>query len=226
MMMQDTVLKAKQITKRFLTPVSIEILKGIDLEIRRGESVAIVGKSGEGKSTLLHVLGTLEKPSSGTLEICGQNIAESPLFLLRNRHIGFVFQSYHLLDDHTVLDNVLMPAKIARQSIHRGSKAYRRALNLLEIVGLDSRTGFLTKLLSGGEKQRVAIARALCNDPDLILADEPSGNLDHAHSQEVHALLTNLARDFNKSLIVVTHDKELSSLCSKTLLLKDGNLTA
>jgi lipoprotein-releasing system ATP-binding protein len=221
----DRILKAKQITKKFFAPSSIEVLKGIDLEIYRGESIAIVGKSGEGKSTLLHILGTLEKPSGGTLEICGQNTAEAFLADLRNQHIGFIFQSYNLLDDYTVLDNVLMPAKIARKPTHKGSVAYLRALNLLEIVGLKDRAHFFSKLLSGGEKQRAAIARALCNDPDLILADEPSGNLDHAHSQEVHSLLISLARDFNKSLIVVTHDKEFSSLCGKTLLLKDGNLS-
>jgi lipoprotein-releasing system ATP-binding protein len=221
-----TVLRARQITKQFLTPTSVEVLKGIDLEINQGESIAIVGKSGEGKSTLLHILGTLEKPSSGTLEICGQNTTETSLHLLRNQCIGFIFQGYNLLDNYTVLDNVLMPAKIARTPTHKGSMAYQRALNLLEAVGLESRSDFLAKLLSGGEKQRAAIARSLCNDPDLILADEPSGNLDYAHSQEVHFLLINLARNFNKSLIVVTHDKEFSSLCSKTLLLKDGNLSA
>ena len=220
-----SVLRARQITKRFLTPAPVEVLKGIDLEVDCGESIAIVGKSGEGKSTLLHILGTLEKPCSGTLEICGQNTADASLPYLRNQHIGFIFQSYHLLEDDTVLDNVLMPVKIARQSTHQGSTAYQRALSLLEMVGLESRAHFSAKLLSGGEKQRVAIARALCNDPELILADEPSGNLDHAHSQEVHSLLIDLARDFNKSLIVVTHDKEFSSLCNKTLLLKDGNLS-
>jgi len=221
----SAILRARQITKRFLTPVPVEVLKGIDLEVDSGESIAIVGKSGEGKSTLLHILGTLEKPCTGTIEICGQNTADFSLPLLRNQHIGFIFQSYHLLEDETVLDNVLMPAKIARKSIHKGSTAYQRALNLLEIVGLESRANFSVKLLSGGEKQRAAIARALCNDPELILADEPSGNLDHAHSQEVHSLLIDLARNFNKSLIVVTHDKEFSSLCNKTLLLKDGNLS-
>jgi lipoprotein-releasing system ATP-binding protein len=220
-----TILKAKQIAKKFLTPSLIEVLKGVDLEVHRGESIAIVGKSGEGKSTLLQILGTLEKPSSGFLEICGQNAAEISLTDLRNQHIGFIFQSYNLLDDYTVLDNVLMPAKIARKPTQKNSPAYLRALNLLEIVGLKDRANFFAKLLSGGEKQRAAIARALCNDPDLILADEPSGNLDHAHSQEIHSLLISLARDFNKSLIVVTHDKEFSSLCNKTFLLKEGYLS-
>ncbi len=220
----NRILKATQIAKKFLTPSPVEVLRGIDLEIYPGESLAIVGKSGEGKSTLLHILGTLEKPSGGTLEICGQNTAETSLANLRNRHIGFIFQSYNLLDDDSVLDNVLMPAKIARKPTHKNSPAYLRALNLLDIVGLKDRAHFFAKLLSGGEKQRAAIARALCNDPDLILADEPSGNLDHTHSQEVHSLLIGLAKDLNKSLIVVTHDKEFSSLCGKTLLLKDGHL--
>jgi lipoprotein-releasing system ATP-binding protein len=219
------ILKAKGITKRFYTPSPIEVLKGIDLEIDRGESVAITGKSGEGKSTLLHILGTLEKPCSGSLEICGQNISHASLSGVRNTHIGFLFQSYNLLEDYTVLDNVLLPARIARRPTSKGSAAYSRALELLEIVGLKDRAGFPAKLLSGGEKQRAALARALCNDPDLILADEPTGNLDHAHSQDIHSLLISLSRDFNKSLIVVTHDKELSTLCSRTLLLKDGNLT-
>jgi lipoprotein-releasing system ATP-binding protein len=220
------ILQAKQITKNFFTPGPVEVLKEIDLTIRKGESIAIVGKSGEGKSTLLHILGTLEKPCSGSLEICGQNTATASLSELRNRHIGFIFQSYHLLDDYTVLDNVLMPAKIARFATHKNSAAYQHALTLLENVGLKHRADFFTKLLSGGEKQRVAIARALCNDPDIILADEPSGNLDHAHSQEVHSLLMRLSKEFNKSLIVVTHDKEFASLCDQILLLKDGHLSS
>jgi lipoprotein-releasing system ATP-binding protein len=224
-MMKELILKARQISKKFLTPAPVEILKGINLDIHRGESIAIVGKSGEGKSTLLHILGTLEKSYGGTLEICGKDTSSASLPELRNRHIGFIFQSYNLLDDYTTLDNVLMPAKIARLPCQKGTRAYNRALMLLEAVGLQSRAGFLAKLLSGGEKQRAAIARALCNDPDLILADEPSGNLDNMHSQEVHSLLIRLSKEFNKSLIVVTHDKELSSLCGQTLLLKDGNLS-
>src|SRR5580700_2225900 len=216
------ILKAAQLKKTFLNPSRIEVLKGIDLEVHRGEAIAITGKSGEGKSTLLHILGTLEKPSSGYLEICGQNAEQSNLFFLRNRTVGFIFQSYHLFDEDTAFDNVLMPAKIARQPTHRGSPAYKRALSLLERVGMKERAFFFAKQLSGGEKQRVAIARALCNDPDLILADEPSGNLDHAHSQEIHSLLMSLVKDFNKALIIATHDQELSSLCDQALLLKDG----
>lgn len=224
-MSKELVLKARAISKKFTSPALVEVLKNINLDIYRGESIAIVGKSGEGKSTLLHILGTLEKPSSGALEICEKNAACTSLSELRNRHIGFVFQSCNLLEDYTTLDNVLMPAKIARLPTHKGSFAYQRALTLLEEVGLKERASFLTKLLSGGEKQRAAIARALCNDPDLILADEPSGNLDYAHSQEIHSLLFRLCKDLNKSLIVVTHDREFSALCQRTLLLKDGNLS-
>jgi lipoprotein-releasing system ATP-binding protein len=217
-MKQEKILQARQISKKFLAPVEVDVLKGIDLTIHQGESIAIIGKSGEGKSTLLHILGTLEKPTSGFLEICGKDVSTASLPQLRNRHIGFIFQNYNLLDDYTTLDNVLMPT-------HPGSAAHTRALMLLEVVGLSARAKFLAKILSGGEKQRATIARALCNDPDLILADEPSGNLDHANSQEVHTLLYRLTKEFNKSLIVVTHDQELSSHCGKTLLLKDGNLT-
>ncbi|MBS0620464.1 MAG: ABC transporter ATP-binding protein [Verrucomicrobia bacterium] len=217
------VLKAQAIRKSFSNPTPLEVLKGIDLEVKQGESIAIVGKSGEGKSTLLHILGTLEKPTSGKLEICGSNATS--LDKLRSQHIGFIFQTYNLLEDYTVLDNVLMPARIARKPVHPTSPAYKRAQLLLEQVGLTSRSHFLAKLLSGGEKQRVCIARALCNNPELVLADEPSGNLDHTHSKEIHHLLTNLTKQYGKSLIVVTHDKELAALCDQTLILKDGNLS-
>jgi lipoprotein-releasing system ATP-binding protein len=223
-MMKTTILKATHLTKTFASPALVEVLKQVDIEVSCGESVAIVGKSGEGKSTLLHILGTLEKPCSGRLEICGQNTAHTFLPKLRNEHIGFIFQSYNLLDEYTTLENVLMPAKIARKAIHHRSSAYKRALELLSIVGISDRAHFPAKLLSGGQKQRAAIARALCNDPSLILADEPSGNLDHRHSTQVHSLLLDLCKNFNKALIVVTHDKELSSLCGKRLQLKDGNL--
>jgi lipoprotein-releasing system ATP-binding protein len=147
------------------------------------------------------------------------------VYLLRNQSIGFVFQSFNLLEDETVLDNVLMPAKIGRIETKKGSPAYNRALLLLEAVGLSSRAQFLSKFLSGGEKQRVAIARAFCNDPALILADEPSGNLDQAHSKAIHELLIGSAKKWNKALVIATHDEELASLCDKTYLLKDGSLT-
>ena len=223
--MRQPILRATGLKKTFLFPAPVEVLKGIDIEIYPGESAAIVGKSGEGKSTLLHILGTLEKPTSGSLEICGQNVKSYSLPKLRNQHIGFIFQNYHLLESDTLIDNVLMPAKIARKATHEGSPAYKRAQMLIDLVGLQERALFPTKLLSGGEKQRASIARALCNDPDLILADEPTGNLDSKHSQEIHSLLIHLSEQFNKALIVVTHDKDFSALCHKTWVLKDGNLS-
>jgi len=215
---------AQQLSKLFISSSTVRVLDQIDLHVEQGEVIAIMGKSGQGKSTLLHILGTLEKPSSGELHICGQSVRSAPLPLLRNSHIGFIFQSFNLLEDYTVLENILMPAKIARLPAHRQSLSYARAIMLLEKVGLSSRTDFLSKRLSGGEKQRVAIARALLNNPDLILADEPSGNLDCTHSQMVHQLLLKLAKEEGKTLVIVTHDPELASLCDKIYTLKDGKL--
>jgi lipoprotein-releasing system ATP-binding protein len=223
-MKSEIVLRAKCLSKTFLKPIVVDVLKEISLDVKRGEILAIMGKSGEGKSTLLHILGTLEKPTGGELEICGKNVQDAFLPSLRNQHIGFIFQSFNLLEDYTTLDNVLMPAKIARIPVHKGSTTYNKALTLLDQVGLSSRKGFLAKLLSGGEKQRAAIARALLNDPDLILADEPSGNLDHTNSQTVHELLINSAKKWQKTVLIVTHDRELAALCDRTLLLKDGLL--
>lgn len=211
------ILVAKHISKRFKKPTPVEILNDISLEVNAGESVAITGKSGEGKSTLLHILGTLEKPTEGEVIICGKSLTNLPE--IRNRHIGFIFQTFNLLDDYTVLENVLMPAKIGRLPLNR-----EKALNLLSEVGLSHRIDFPAKLLSGGEKQRVAIARALYNDPDLILADEPSGNLDHAHSIVIHELLIKSVKKRHKALIIVTHDKELAALCDQIYLLMDGKL--
>ncbi|MBY0528708.1 MAG: ABC transporter ATP-binding protein [Rhabdochlamydiaceae bacterium] len=219
------ILSACGIKKTYLASTPVDVLKGVNLEVPKASAIAIMGKSGSGKSTLLHILGTLEKPCSGTLTISGVSTATYPLPILRNRHIGFVFQSCHLLDDTTVLENVLMPAKIARTATHVGSPAHHRALYLLEAVGLKERAHFLAKNLSGGEKQRAAIARALCNDPELILADEPSGNLDHAHSLVIHQLLIDLTKKKGKSLIVVTHDEELAALCDAIYVLKSGILS-
>jgi lipoprotein-releasing system ATP-binding protein len=218
------ILTANNICKTYPSPTPVQVLKGVDLNVEHGEAVAIMGKSGEGKSTLLHILGTLEKPCAGQIRICDLDVDAGLVCLLRNRHIGFVFQFCHLLNDETLIDNILMPARIARIPTHRKSPAYERALKLLEAVGLIERAHFLAKLLSGGEKQKAAVARALCNDPELILADEPSGNLDHAQSQALHALLIRLTKDQGKSLIVVTHDQELAALCDRTLLLKEGHL--
>lgn len=220
--MRFPLLKALHIKKSYDRPIALEILKDISLELHAGQSIAIMGASGEGKSTLLHILGTLEAPTAGVLEICGNDVGTTHPAKLRNQHIGFVFQSFHLLDEHTVLQNVLMPAFIAGKKIHADSPAYERALALLEEVGMIDRAHFHAKFLSGGEKQRVAIARCLCNDPDLILADEPSGNLDHDSSQLIHTLLHECVKGRGKGLIVVTHDKELAASCDKTYILQGG----
>ncbi len=205
----------------------LEVLKDVSFSVKSGEAVAILGPSGSGKTTLLNLLSGLDKPSQGSVRLDGIELAslgEKERALWINRNIGFIFQSYNLLEEYTVLDNVLMPARIARKNIGKTGPLYLRALELLEKVGLGSRAHFLAKLLSGGEKQRTAIARSLCNDPELILADEPSGNLDHQHSQAIHQLLIQLARQHHKTLIVVTHDRELASLCDQVFILKDGKL--
>ena len=217
-------LEAKSLSKAFFYPHALSILKDISLQVKAGESVAIVGRSGEGKSTLLQILGTLEEPCGGALFIEGCKVSPSNRTRLRNEKIGFVFQSFHLLEDYTAMENVLMPARIARKPHHRGSEAERRAWQLLEQVGLADRAHFHTKFLSGGEKQRVALARAMCNDPSLILADEPSGNLDSQTAQLIHEILISFARSPTKALLLVTHDRELAKICSKRYELRSGCL--
>ena len=204
----SVVLQAKDLVKFFYSPSKIQILNKVDLTAHQGETIAIMGRSGEGKSTLLQILGTLDSACSGSLEIAGQAVTSFSKNRIRNQHLSFIFQSFHLLEDCTALENVLMPARIARKT---ASKEY--GMQLLEHVGMASRANFNTKLLSGGEKQRVAIARSLCNDPDLILADEPSGNLDRQTATGIHQLLLDFANQKNKTLIIVTHDEELAKLC-------------
>jgi lipoprotein-releasing system ATP-binding protein len=189
-----------------------------------GESVAIMGKSGEGKSTLLHILGTLEEPTMGELFLLNQKVEFSNCASIRNRHIGFVFQAFNLLEEETLLENILLPAKIGRQSTHSSSPIYERALMLLESVELLEKKHCLARQLSGGEKQRAAIARALLNHPDIILADEPSGNLDAHNAQKIQHLLLNATRLHKKTLILATHDPELAALCDRQLHLREGAL--
>jgi ABC-type lipoprotein export system ATPase subunit len=207
------ILKATHIFKSFpKTPV----LQGISLSIAPGETIAICGRSGEGKTTLLHILGTLEQPDSGTLEIDSQLITRANAPLIRNQKIGFVFQNFNLLEDFTTLENVLMPARIARLPATR-----QHGLELLRLVGLEAKADLPAKVLSGGEKQRASIARALCNNPELILADEPSGNLDRPTAKQIGELLISL----KKSLILVTHDPELAALCHKQYTLESGHMS-
>jgi lipoprotein-releasing system ATP-binding protein len=217
-------LEAKEISKSFYHPKKVTILTEICFRIQAGESVAIVGRSGEGKSTLLQILGTLEEACRGSLFIEGQKVNSQNRVRIRNEKIGFVFQSFHLLEDYTALENVMMPARIGRQPIGRGSAAEKRAFHLLEKVGLADRAHFNTKLLSGGEKQRVALARAMCNDPCLMMADEPSGNLDSQTAQLIHKILLDFAQDKQKALLLVTHDRELAKLCTRQYELRSGLL--
>lgn len=217
----NLILKAENIHKTYKHPDNLHILKGIDLELKKNQSIAIMGSSGVGKTTLLHILGTLEAFDKGNLCILNNSRLTDNI---RNKHIGFIFQTYNLLEDLTLLDNILMPARIARQNIKKGSAPYKRALLLLKEVRLEERSCYLTRTLSGGEKQRAAIARAFCNNPDIILADEPSGNLDHENSKIIHSMLLNSVKKFNKSLIVATHDKELACLCDQIYLMEEGKL--
>ena len=221
---RKVILQASNISKSFFKPHRIDILKDISLKLHSGESIAIIGRSGEGKSTLLQIFGTLEKPCQGELEIAGKILRKNNPTEIRNRNLGFIFQSFYLLEDYTVLENVLMPAKISRKPTHYGSLAYLQAVSLLEKMGLGDRIHHYGKHLSGGEKQRAAIARAFCNDPEIILADEPSGNLDRKTASAIHELLLNSVKEKNKSLIVVTHDSELASLCDTKYTLKEGSL--
>lgn len=216
-------LQAKNLHKTFAGPKPVEILQGVSFDLSFGESLAIIGKSGSGKSTLLHILGTLDTPSSGSVIISGKD-AFSNASKLRRHSLGFVFQSFHLLEDSTLLENILMPAAITRKNTGAGSASYVKALELIEFIGLSDRINTPVKFLSGGEKQRVAIARAFCNDPDLLLVDEPTGNLDPINAKIVQDLLLQGCKKQKKSLILVTHDEEFAFLCDRVFTLKEGHL--
>ena len=202
----------------------IEVLAGVDFTIDRGEFVAIVGASGSGKSTLLHLLGALDAPSGGTVRLAGQAYAdENPegLAAVRNRKLGFVFQFHHLLREFTALENVMMPLLIAGED---DGRARSRAEELLAAVGLAGRMSHRPSQLSGGEQQRAAVARALVADPLVVLADEPSGNLDYANSERLHQLFAHLSREFETALVVVTHNRSLASRADRVLSLEGGRL--
>lgn len=218
------ILEAKELSKTYTVPCQVKILDQVSFCLPKGRTVSIMGASGEGKSTLLHILGTLDTCDSGSLYIDGEKVTPSGCCRIRNQKIGFIFQSFHLLEDYTALENVLMPAQIGRDDTSLKSKSYQRACELLDFVGLNHRKDFHSKLLSGGERQRVAIARAFCNHPELILADEPTGNLDFQTSLRVQQILFELSKGEGKSLIIVTHDPELAKLCDETYLLKEGKL--
>lgn len=214
------VLEANKIGKSFESPEKITLFKEVDFVLKEGETAAILGPSGVGKSTLLNIFGTLDTPSEGLLKIDGELVSSKNIYNIRNQKIGFIFQSYNLLENYTTLDNILMPARIARRSTGLQSEAYDRALFLLDQLGLFSRKAFSAKYLSGGEKQRAALARALINDPCFLLADEPTGNLDQKNALIVHNLMMESVKKFNKGLIVVTHNQELAKSCDRKFILK------
>jgi len=203
----------------------LEILRGVDVEVRRGEFVAIVGSSGAGKSTLLHLLGALDSPTSGDIWLDGSRYADLDArgtAELRNRKLGFVFQFHHLLREFSALENVMMPLLIGGAPPR---KARSRAEEALSEVGLAGRMSHRPAELSGGEQQRCAVARALVHDPSVVLADEPSGNLDHANAERLHEIFFRLAREYETAVVVVTHNRQLAGRADRILLLEDGRLT-
>ena len=212
-------LKATAIHKSY---GQLQILKGVDFEVQKGEIVTIVGASGAGKSTLLNILGTLDKPDSGQLFINDvelNKLSNKALSDFRNRKIGFIFQFHHLLAEFDALENVCIPAFIAGVS---KADAEKRATELLELLGLGQRLHHKPNMLSGGEQQRVAVARALINEPSLIFADEPSGNLDSANARELHELFVKLRNEFNQTFVIVTHNEDLANISDRKVLMVDG----
>jgi lipoprotein-releasing system ATP-binding protein len=212
-------IKGKNIRKSY---GQLQVLKGIDIEIYKGEIVSIVGASGAGKSTLLHILGTLDKADEGNIELAGipvSTLSDKKLSDFRNKHIGFVFQFHHLLPEFTAIENVFIPALIGKVS---RKEAQKKAKELLEFLGLSDRLDHKPSKLSGGEQQRVAVARALINNPAIVLADEPSGNLDSASARDLHKLFFALRDKFNITFIIVTHNEELANMADRKLTIKDG----
>ncbi len=212
-------LVAKKIVKRF---GDLSVLNNVELEINAGEIVSIVGSSGAGKTTLLQILGTLDKPSSGEVLLNGQNpfvLSSNQLAAFRNKEIGFVFQFHQLLPEFTALENVLMPALIGGKSI---KEATPRGMELLSKLGLKDRASHRPAALSGGEQQRVAVARALMNQPSVVFADEPSGNLDSKNAHELHELFFDLRKEYGQTFVIVTHNNDLASMADRTLKMQDG----
>jgi len=225
--MSEPLLSARGLKKTYVVGKrALEVLRGVDVDIGRGDFVALRGASGTGKSTLLHLVGGLDTPNAGEIFFAGQNIArfsESELTHFRNHRVGFVFQSYHLLPELTALENVCLPARVARVAV---AGVARRAAELLARVGLNDRQDHKPSELSGGEQQRVAIARALINEPELLLADEPTGNLDSRTGVEIIELLKSLRTEKNMTLIIATHDEKVAAHAQRVIELVDGRVAA
>jgi lipoprotein-releasing system ATP-binding protein len=224
--MSDPIIHLHNIYKSYPTGGngSLDVLRGVSLQIQKGSVVAIIGASGVGKSTMLHIMGALDRPSSGTMTIRGQELFKLPdneLATFRNKHLGFVFQFHHLLPEFSAMENVAMPALIAGQTLNT---AEIRARELLKLVHVDHRADAKPAQLSGGEQQRVAVARALMNEPTLLLADEPSGNLDEENAERLHDLLWALARDNGQTIVVVTHDRHLAQRADVVYRIHEGQL--
>ena len=212
-------LKATNITRNYN---DLSVLKGVDIFVNKGEIVSIVGSSGAGKSTLLHILGSLDKANAGEIWINNERIdtlKEKELAKFRNKHIGFVFQFHHLLPEFTALENVCIPGWIAGTP---KNELEARALELLKILGLQDRASHKPSELSGGEQQRVAVARALINNPDIVFADEPTGNLDSKHAQELHELFLHLQKTMGQTFLIVTHNEALAKMSDRVVHMKDG----
>jgi lipoprotein-releasing system ATP-binding protein len=212
-------LKATNITRNYN---GLQVLKGVDIMVNKGEIVSIVGSSGAGKSTLLHILGSLDNANSGEIWINNQRIdtlKEKELAKFRNQHIGFVFQFHHLLPEFTALENVCIPGWIAGTN---KNDLEANALELLKILGLEDRASHKPSELSGGEQQRVAVARALINNPDIVFADEPTGNLDSKHAQELHELFLHLQKTMGQTFLIVTHNEALAKMSDRVVHMKDG----
>jgi len=222
----DIILSATDLHRDFKTPeTTLPVLKGISLELARGEMMAVTGASGVGKSTLLHLLGGLDRPTSGEIRINGAvlgNKSERELAWFRNVNVGFVFQFHYLLEDFSALENVMIPLLVAGR---KRSEARRKGEQLLEMVGLSDRKSHRPTQLSGGEQQRVAVARALANDPRLVLADEPSGDLDTGTGRMLHDLLFRLNREQQMTILLATHNRELSEGCHRRVAMVDGRIS-